>query len=125
VTNEMRPSQRLVVGPGGTGRTHLLRSWADEFEADGGVPFDFNSTFHMHMFGSSVDPATAGQPGGASVGGGAWVVWDRVDGFQGLVSEITLDGILPEKLCVRVGMFPDHTLESLDSGNCIPIVNNS
>jgi DNA-binding CsgD family transcriptional regulator len=36
VTNEMRPSRRLVVGPGGTGRTHLLRSWADEFEADGG-----------------------------------------------------------------------------------------
>jgi hypothetical protein len=52
-------------------------------------------------------------------------VWDRVDGFQGLVSDITLDGILPEKLCIRVATFPDHTLESLDSGNCIPIVNNS
>ena len=92
---------------------------------DGGVPFDFNSTFHMHIFGSSVDPATAGQPGGASVGGGAWVVWDEVAGFQGAVADITLDGVLPEKLCVRVASFPDHTLESLDSGNCIPIVNNS
>ena len=91
---------------------------------DGGVPFDVYTTFHMHVFGSSVDPATAGEPGGASVGGGAWVVWDRVDGFQGLVSEVTLDGILPEKLCIRVANV-DHTLESLDSGNCIPIVNNS
>ncbi len=58
-------------------------------------------------------------------GGGAWVVWDGVDGFEGLVSDITLDGILPEKLCVRVATFPDHTLESLDSGNCIPIIDNS
>ena len=87
---------------------------------DGGEPFDFNSTFHMHVFGNSVDPITAGQPGAASEGGGTWVVWDNVDGFQGSVSEITLDGILPEKLCIRVANF-DHTLESLDSGNCITI----
>lgn len=33
MTNEIRPSRRLVVGPGGTGRTHLLRSWVDQAEA--------------------------------------------------------------------------------------------
>lgn len=31
MTNDMR---RLVVGPGGTGRTHLLRTWVDELDTD-------------------------------------------------------------------------------------------
>ncbi|MBV1892962.1 MAG: hypothetical protein KUG57_02880, partial [Ilumatobacteraceae bacterium] len=73
---------------------------------------------------SSVDPATAGQPGDASIGGGAWLIWDDVNGFQGALDQITVDGVLPEKLCVRIATI-NHTLESLESGNCIPIIDNS
>ena len=89
-----------------------------------GVPFDASNGFHMHVFGSSVDPATAGQPGDASIGGGAWLIWDDVNGFQGALDQITVDGVLPEKLCVRIATI-NHTLESLESGNCIPIIDNS
>lgn len=92
------------------------------FEFDnGGTTFSTANGFHLHVFGGNIDPATAGAPGDASIGGNPWQIWDLVPEFNLAPSAGWLvDGVVPEKICVRIAT-PSHTLESLDSGNCFPI----
>ncbi len=85
-----------------------------------GTPFSVGGGFHLHVFGSNVDPINAGLAGPESIGGGKWLVWDEVPDFSATPGEVLGTAEMPEKLCVRIAT-SGHTLESLDSGNCFPI----
>ncbi len=87
---------------------------------DSGTPFSIGSSFHLHVFGSQIEPINAGAPGDASIGGGIWQVWDLVPNFSDTPTAVFGSSEIPEKLCVRIAT-SRHTLESLDSGNCWPI----
>jgi molecular chaperone DnaK len=85
----------------------------------GGDPWTLSS-FHLHIFGNNIAPASAGVPGPVSDGTGAWMVWDDPERFEGTPAQIGSPDGVPEKLCSRTAT-PGHTLESLESGNCWPI----
>ncbi len=87
---------------------------------DDGTNFSIGSSFHLHVFGSQIDPINAGADGDASKGGGPWQVWDITPGFTDAPVAVFGSTEIPDKLCVRIAT-PRHTLESLDSGNCFPI----
>ena len=73
---------------------------------------------HLHFFADSTEPIEAGVDGaGVSTGGGLWEVWDQSPFFEAPVAAF---GGSIDRLCVRVAL-PDHSLESLDSGNCWPV----
>lgn len=94
-----------------------------EFEfSNGGTDFSVGSGFHLHVYGSNVDALNAGAAGDASIGGGTWQVWDIVPEYRSTPGSVFVNGVVPEKLCVRIAT-PRHTLESLTSGNCFPIEN--
>ncbi|MFT4866844.1 MAG: molecular chaperone DnaK [Ilumatobacter sp.] len=78
------------------------------------------SSFHLHVFGSNIDPLTAGAAGPVSNGTGAWQVWDDPTRYEGAPADVGSPDGVPEKLCARVAT-AGHTLESLDSGNCWPV----
>jgi actin-like ATPase involved in cell morphogenesis len=81
---------------------------------DGGTEWN-NGATHLHFFADSVPAITAGGNGsGVSEGGGLWIVWDVAPMFEASVRDL---GGSIERLCVRIALF-DHSLESLDSGNC-------
>jgi hypothetical protein len=88
--------------------------------ADNGTLWDTNSN-HLHFFTGDLAPEKAGGSNGAGVssGNGGWLIWDQAATFTGAANQLTGS---PDRLCVRVAL-SDHTLESLDSGNCFPVTN--
>jgi molecular chaperone DnaK len=84
---------------------------------DGGTSWEIAGN-HLHFFADSTEPEAAGIDGvGVSTGGGLWEVWDESPFFEAPVSAF---GGSIDRLCVRVAL-PDHSLESIDSGNCWPV----
>lgn len=128
----------LEVVPEDERCTELIRSqihWvcldAATIDADGGILVDYRSEFgddpfavgggfHLHVFSGDIDPATAGAPGAASIGGSPWLVWDIPDLVTATAGQI-YNSETPEKLCARIAN-PNHQLESLDSGQCVPLI---
>jgi len=85
---------------------------------DDGTPWSISSDFHLHFYSDSFETEQAGAPGvGVSTGGGTWVVWDTPSTFGASIADL---GGTVDRLCVRVA-HSDHSLESLDSGNCFPV----
>lgn len=95
----------------------ILIDYTSEFGDD---PFAVGGGFHLHVFSGDIDPATAGAAGAASIGGSPWLVWDVPDLVTATAGQI-YNSETPEKLCARIAN-PSHQLESLDSGQCVPLI---
>ncbi len=94
-----------------------------EFTADwGGEDPSVSDGLHLHLFGSNIPLAEAGDPGA-----GPWEVWDlpKVDIDTTLPQFAATAQVMatrPEKLCVRVAdARSGHALLRPGNGNCMPI----
>ncbi len=118
-TEAIRSKQNWACMQDVTWDGELIRAFYRGSPEDGAALFSLNS-LHLHIFGSNIEPESAGLPGPYSDGTGAWVVWDDASNFEGTLADIGSPGGVPDKLCTRIanGL---HQLESLDSGNCWPI----
>ncbi len=118
-TEAIRSKQNWACMQEATWDGTLIRAFYRGSPEDGAALFSLNS-LHLHIFGSNVDPETAGLPGPYSDGSGAWIVWDDASNFEGTLGDVGSPDGVPEKLCTRIanGL---HQLESLDSGNCWPV----
>jgi hypothetical protein len=98
----------------------VVRAAYDGSPNFGGAPYDLSGS-HLHVFGSNVPVVGAGTPGPFSDGSGNWQVWDDPVEYDGTLAAIGSPDGVPEKICARIATSA-HTLESLENGNCWPII---
>jgi hypothetical protein len=96
--------------------------------SDGGVPFDVNGGFHLHVYGgdgTTPDPAVMGTQALPSERG-AWYVEDQNPSVRAVTSADYLNAIgLNPKVCARIAdanhaLVPDSS-GGFVTGNCVPI----
>lgn len=86
----------------------------------GGPALSVGSGLHLHLYASSFDPSQVGTPGPFSDGSGDWQVYDTPELIVVSLSQLGVSEV-PEKLCALIAN-QVHTIESLNSGTCWPIV---
>lgn len=86
----------------------------------GGPALSVGSGLHLHLYASSFEPTQVGTAGPFSDGSGSWQVYDTPEQITVSLGQLGVAEV-PEKLCALIAN-QVHTIESLNSGTCWPIV---